>query len=207
MNPWLILFNLLVIAFTACAMVSDVRYWKLPNWLALTGLAGALVFHATVGWIGGGAAGVLEHLKYAFLGFLLSFGVLFLAWLIGSGSAGDAKFMGAVGAWLGPAPIAMVLVLSAVIELFRVAAVYLFRSGKRGFRNAMEDMKHEGEKQKSGKARQVWGMKVPYGVSAAIATWIVMLVLSILSTSQSKFWQPSGGTKTSQLAEIKQVNS
>jgi prepilin peptidase CpaA len=203
MSAWLIVFNLSVIAFTAYAMVSDVRAWRLPNWLALTGLAGAIVFHTTLGWFENGVAGVLSHWSFAFLGFALSFGVLFVAWLVGSGSAGDAKLMGAVGAWLGPVAILVVLVLSGIIELGRLIVIYTVQSWGRGFRRALNDMKHDGEPQKSGKKRSVWGMKVPYGVSAVIATWIVMIAFSILSTKQAKHWQPSVIKGNSQLAETR----
>jgi prepilin peptidase CpaA len=200
MNPWLILFNVCIIAFTAYAMVSDVRSWRLPNWLSLTGLAGAIVFHSLVGWISNGAAGLLDHLLFAAGGFGVSFGILFVAWLVGAGSAGDAKLMGAVGAWVGPVAILAVLVLSGVIEILRLVVVFLARSMKRGMRRAMEDMKHHGEMQKSGKPRSVWAMKSPYGVSAVIATWLVVITFSILATKQTKYWQPAEPRQASQLA-------
>jgi prepilin peptidase CpaA len=75
------------------AAATDLRARRIPNWLSGGTLVSGLVF---AGWSGGGA-GLLDG--------LLACAVLaipyVLLFLFAGGGAGDAKLMGALGAWLG----------------------------------------------------------------------------------------------------------
>ncbi len=82
-----------VLAATAAATAWDLRTRRIPNALTLPLLAGGLM-HA--GFVAG-AAGLLDATA-ACLALSLPYVVLFA---VAHGGAGDAKLMGAVGAWLG----------------------------------------------------------------------------------------------------------
>ena len=77
----------------------DFRQRRVPNWLSLAGAAtavAALASHSQpfgIGWAGaaGGAA--------------LGFGVLLMLYATGLMGAGDVKFAGALGLWVGSAPL------------------------------------------------------------------------------------------------------
>jgi prepilin peptidase CpaA len=97
------------IAFVAVACLAalwDIRYRRIPNWLTLTGLAAALVLRALPG-----GEGVVAGLAGAGTGLGIGF-ALFAAGLIG---AGDAKFMAALGAFLGPLVSLQAFALGAVL--------------------------------------------------------------------------------------------
>lgn len=191
MSPWLILFCLCVLAFTSVALVTDLRSWRLPNWLTISAFFAGLAFHVALGWFDRGWSGVLDHVMFSLGGFAVGFGILFVAWLVGSASAGDAKLLGAIGAWLGPLPTLFVMAISMVFELIRLFSVFLWLSAKRGMRRAIDDMKtgdKEGQGQRTKKALQ--GMKVPYALSAVLATWCVVILFSALSLKSSRYWQP-----------------
>lgn len=103
-------------AVVALAAVLDGRRRRIPNWLtaslALAGLAASLVRADLTLWQS--AAGLTIGLCVPF--------VLFALGLLG---AGDAKLLGAVGAWVGPGGILLVLLFTGVAGavLSLVAAV------------------------------------------------------------------------------------
>ncbi len=145
---------LVVMVFTALASVSDLRTRKIPNWLNLSGLIAGLAFHG----ISGGTTG----LKFSLVGFGTGFGILFLLWIMGGGGGGDAKLMGAVGAWLGAPLTLIVFVFSGFLTAIGQACLLVLRP-KTG--PAPEDSCGENSARKS--------QKVPYAVPVAIAAWII----------------------------------
>lgn len=72
----------------------DLATARLPNWLTMSAAVGALAWHASVA----GFSGAL----FAASGWLVGVALLLLPWFLGGLGAGDAKLMGAVGAFLGP---------------------------------------------------------------------------------------------------------
>ena len=73
--------------------VYDVSTHRIPNWLTLTALATGLVW---AGWTRG-ASGLAD----SGIGCLILASPYILLFVIARGGAGDAKMMGALGAWLG----------------------------------------------------------------------------------------------------------
>lgn len=95
------------LAFVIWAGWLDWRSRRIPNWLTVPGLALGLGTN-TVAW---GWAGT----KTAFAGAGLALGLLLPLVLLRSLGAGDWKLMGALGAFLGPRQIFLVLVTTIFI--------------------------------------------------------------------------------------------
>ena len=87
--PWVV-----ACAAAAVGAVTDIRSRRLPNWLTMpTCLAGLL--YAALALPGShGVVNALAGCAFAGLPFII-------LWLVGGGSAADAKMMMAVGAWIG----------------------------------------------------------------------------------------------------------
>lgn len=78
----------------AIGCVTDFRSHRLPNWLTLSGAAGAFGFFLVRdGWHGIG---------WSFAGWCVGLAMFFPFFLLRGIGGGDVKLMGALGAWLGP---------------------------------------------------------------------------------------------------------
>jgi prepilin peptidase CpaA len=111
----------------AVAIVTDLRWRRIPNWLVLPFLlAGIVISPLRSDWSGVGQGiwlrtdwagirhgfwhGLGQSLAGAGLGFLI-FGIFL--WMGGMG-AGDVKLCAAIGAWIGPAQLFVALVVTAM---------------------------------------------------------------------------------------------
>ncbi len=101
------------------AAVTDLRRRRIPNWLTMPAFLAGLVHAALVGgWAGladGLAAAVLVSLPFLFL------------FVFGGGGAGDAKLMGALGAWTGLVAGVVVLGCVALMGVVQGVVVWLAR--------------------------------------------------------------------------------
>jgi prepilin peptidase CpaA len=105
----------ILLGIVAC--VSDLKVRKIPNWIAVVLAATAVPFH---GFMDGG-----RGLLWSLGGLAVGFSVLLVVHLIGGAGAGDVKFMGGVGAWIGPYHVFIVYVLSVVlIALFALMVLF-----------------------------------------------------------------------------------
>lgn len=96
-----------VIGISLVAAITDLRSHRIPNLLTFTALAGGLVCAVAIGGFGG--------LVDSVFGCLLLATPFVLLFVFAGGGAGDAKLMGALGAWLGIANgiVALVAVIAA----------------------------------------------------------------------------------------------
>jgi len=100
------------------AVISDLRYQRIPNWLTLSTFILAVMYHA----VSHGLSGLLFALEGGVIGIL----VLMLPYLMGGMGAGDAKLMGAVGALLGPQGVFLAFILTALIGGGYAVAILAF---------------------------------------------------------------------------------
>ena len=97
------------LTYVAVAAVWDFRTRRIPNWLSGTAFLAALAIASAHGGTG---------LKAAALGTGLGLGLFLVPFLLGAVGAGDVKFAGVVGAWLGPSRGLDALVLGLAVGLF-----------------------------------------------------------------------------------------
>lgn len=169
-----------VVVFTLVAAISDVRTKRLPNWLTVPALVCGIIFQVvTAGWAG---------LLTALAGFAVGFSILFVLWLIGGSGGGDVKLMGALGAWLGPAPIFIVFLMSACVVLLFTVGNFIKQIATGGFTKAKDSFltttaksKRRGESEKEHLARKQKRRLLPFAVPVAVSTW-VFFALKVLAT-------------------------
>ena len=153
-------------AFTLITAAVDVRTHRLPNLLTVPACLAGLVFHLAVGAHKGGVTGLGHGFLFALGGFAVGFGLFFLMWTAGSVSGGDVKFMGAIGAWLGPMPTLHVFLVGAVFVLILSVVLRLWRWGYGG--HGRQDS-FPAWTNRSGQGVMVWGLPI------ALAVWSVMV--------------------------------
>ncbi len=143
----------------------DLKSRRIPNAISVTTLASGLVFHLTTA----GGTGLLHSLA----GFATGFGILLVLYVLGASGAGDVKFFGAVGAWVGPYHILFVFVLSAILLGLFALLVVCYRAifGSKG--PAIRDVESEKTRVES-----PWKAQIPFAVplTAAILLRLFWLI-------------------------------
>jgi prepilin peptidase CpaA len=181
-----------VIISSLVAVVGDVRERRIPNKLTFPLLAGGLIWSA---WLGG-VAGLGEALGACFL-LAVPYVLLFL---YAGGGAGDAKLMGAIGAWLGirqsvsvllfVASAGLVLSLAKAIKERRLKVVltnillslYTFMLCVAGGRRpALAEGPNE-------QVEQADRLEVPYGVAIAAGVCVAAIVTALCGKEWLPLW-------------------
>lgn len=96
--------TLMLIPLLMMAIYTDLRWFRIPNWLTSCGIGIGILAHA---WIGG-----LQGVGFSLAGLGLGFGLFLLPYACKAIGAGDVKLMAAIGAILGPVSVLSVAVLS-----------------------------------------------------------------------------------------------
>lgn len=172
MTPAQLILISCVVIYTALAALLDWRTKRLPNWMTVSALAAALLYHAATGAAGGGVAGAASSLLFSLGGFATGFGILFVLWAIGGGGGGDVKFMGALGAWLGAAMTVQVFLLGALLVLIGSLAMLGWEFARLGMGRAKD--RYLSPRQGSDERQRVRRRLLPFGVPAMVATWLVL---------------------------------
>jgi prepilin peptidase CpaA len=156
----------LAFALAVVAGYSDWRTRRIPNWLTVTGLIVGIVANAALD----GRTG----LKASLLGAALGLGLLLPFVLLRSLGAGDWKLAGALGACVGPAVLANLLVGSIFVAGIMAVALVIYK------RRGMETLRNIGRMLGSIFTLHMPGpevsldnpraLKVPYGVALALTT-------------------------------------
>lgn len=169
--PWIFTLTL-----TLVAAWTDWRTRRIPNWLTVPALIIGIGMHTVIsGWVGA---------KVSLEGAGLALALLLPLVLMRGMGAGDWKLMGAVGAFLGPILVLLVLLgsifvagLMAVVEMVRTHRVKttLYNLGVlvQGFFAFGLRPHPEISLDNPGI------LKLPFGVAAAIATWICFVAAKL----------------------------
>jgi prepilin peptidase CpaA len=117
-NPYGPLWGALFTALLLVVCYTDVRARRIPNGLVLAILAAGFAFSISARPLG---AALLSSLA----GLAVGLGIWIVFWLFGMIGAGDVKFFGAAGTWLGPGATWRAALIAAIIGGVLAVAVLL----------------------------------------------------------------------------------
>ncbi len=168
------------------AAVTDLRSGRIPNWLTLPVAAGGMFCAAVWGGPAGlgdaGAAWALLMLPY------------FLLFVLGRGGAGDAKMMGAIGAWLGLRAGLMALccvcIVGGIVAGLRMlchderrailrnvtTSLYVSALALAGGRRTWNLLKTDRQEQADGRGEEV---TIPYGIAIFLGVCLATLMVHL----------------------------
>jgi len=163
----------LIIALAVAAVI-DARQRRIPNWLTFSLLGAGLCRSAFFG------AAALGH---AGLGVLVGGAIPLIMYALSAVGAGDVKLLSAIGAWVGPGPVAMIFMVQAILGLIIVVTQAIAQrrtgallrntvlicanfgcAGEFGLKNAIE----------TGKASRSVSRPLPFAVPVFVATLFVL---------------------------------
>jgi prepilin peptidase CpaA len=111
--------EIVLAAIVLIAALFDLRYRKIPNWLALTGLLSGIFLNTYLQqWIG---------LRTSLLGIGVALLVYLPFYLLRAMGGGDVKLMMAVGALVGPAAWVGIFVITSILGGVIAILLLLFR--------------------------------------------------------------------------------
>jgi len=167
-----------LIALSVVAASWDIRHQRIPNWLTIAGVVIAFALRSGAG-IGSLTAGIL--------GAALAFGLALPLFAVGGLGGGDVKLLAAVGAFLGPAHLALALVVMALAGgAMALVAVVRHRAYKKTLLN-LRTILTGGKHRRNGSlvlptVRSPDALTIPYGVAIALgATAGAVAALGVVS--------------------------
>jgi prepilin peptidase CpaA len=183
-----------VLAITLIATYTDLRSLLIPKWLTLPALAGGVIFHVVLGGVrgpsflwadGGWLLGAVDGLLFALAGFAVGFALFFVMFMVGACHGGDVKLFAAVGAWVGPLLVILLLAVTIVFVVLLSIARLVWQSGRRGFRRTVKDYSMTGAAKRgkgSGKQAQAQPKEtrkrlMAYSPAVAMSTALVLLFM------------------------------
>ncbi len=175
-----------VLGASLVAAAMDMRSGRIPNWLTLPVAAGGMIYAA----FSGGFAG----LGQAIAAWALLMLPYFLLFVLGRGGAGDAKMMGAIGAWLGLREgiiaLCCVCIVGGVVAVLRMlchderrvilrnvtTSLYVSAAVLAGGRKTWSLLTADRQEQAGGQSEEV---TIPYGIAIFLGVCLAAFMVHL----------------------------
>jgi Flp pilus assembly protein protease CpaA len=186
-------FYAVLVGFLAVAAYLDIGRLVIPKKLTLVMLAAGVVFGLVRGtWLGAVYAegdpkvwgfvdspltGAAYGLLCALAGFAVGFGLFFVLWVLGVVGGGDVKLMAALGVWVGPYWILVLIFGSVVVFLILGTVRLLQKVFRRGVQKTVFGVKEGGARtnvKKTAAGAQRRDKLIAYSLPVAVATAILL---------------------------------
>jgi prepilin peptidase CpaA len=181
---WSVLIQLTpLLIMLAVAAAIDARTRRIPNWLTFGLLIAGVMRAAALGWSSN--IGVIGGVGHSLLGVMAGASIPLVLFALKAVGGGDVKLMAAIGAWIGPEPVIIVMLVEKVVGLVIVLAQALYEGRLTAlFRNSAliaSNFAYASEigiqnVVESGKSCRSISKPLPFAVPALIATVLVALM-------------------------------
>ena len=115
--------HMILLAVLLAAVVTDIRSYRIPNWLTLPAMACGLFLHTVMQ----GQQGFLISIQ----GLAVGLGLFLVFYATGGMGAGDVKLMAAVGSFLGPLGVVYAAVMTMLLGGLYAVTTMIARYGLR----------------------------------------------------------------------------
>lgn len=185
-------FYAVLLGFLVVASYTDLRWITIPKWLTVSmfGL-GVLINLARGLWFGlqgqevwylpaGAGWGLLDGLLFALAGFAVSFAIFFVLWILGAVGGGDLKLFAALGAWVGPTYVVLLLLGAGSVVILLTAYFMVRKFFRKGAQRTIFGWKRSLPASGKGAKKGFAGLQpkdrhITYSLPVAIATAIMLL--------------------------------
>jgi len=182
-------FYAVLVTFLAAASIVDFRSLRIPKPLTISCLAAGIVFNLGRGlWLGlqdkavwslpsGPVLGTVDGLLFSLSGFAAAFAIFFALWFLQVAGGGDVKLFAAVGAWVGPWYVVLLLLGSVFLVMLITFGMIVTSMVTAGFAETHKSFSGQGRKNAIESGRRVKKRGPTYSFPLAFATAVIMLVV------------------------------
>ena len=186
-------FYAVLVGITLIATYTDLRYLQIPKWLTLPALALGVLVNVVLGAMtdgprgsehpflfggAGGFLGALSGLLLALSGCAVGFGLFLVMFVLGTCRGGDVKLFAAVGAWVGPVLILVLLAGTIVAVVFMALARLGWNAATHGLRATAKDYTLKGartQRRKSVEPKETRRRLMAYSPAMALSAALMLL--------------------------------
>jgi Flp pilus assembly protein protease CpaA len=196
-------FYAVLVSFLAVASVVDFRSLRIPKALTISCLIAGVVFNLGRGtWLGlqdkavwslssGPVLGALDGLLFSLAGFATAFAIFFCLWFLKVAGGGDVKLFAAVGAWVGPWYIVMLMVGSVFMVVLITLGMILTSMATSGFAQTHKSFSSQGSQRAIESGRRAKKRGPTFSFPLAFATAVIMLLVLSRDLGLAGLWNGS----------------
>lgn len=193
-----------LMAILIVSSITDFRSLRIPKALTISCLALGVLFNLGRGmWLGiqdkvvwklsaGPVLGTLDGFLFSAAGFATALAVFVFLWLMRTAGGGDVKLFAAVGAWVGPWYIVLLMIVSVALVVVITLAMMGWSVVRSGYSKTASTFSHKAAQKAVEKGRRGKGRGPSYSFPLAFATAVVMLMV-LLRDAGSSPPQPESG--------------
>jgi Flp pilus assembly protein protease CpaA len=182
-------FYAVLVAFLTAASIVDFRNLKIPKAITIPCFITGIVFNISRGmWLGiqdkavwklsvGPFLGALDGFLFSAAGFAVAFAIFFALWFLQTAKGGDVKLFAAVGAWVGPWYIVLLMMGSVVMVVLITMVMIMTSMVTSGFSQTHKSFSGQGSKKAIEKGRRARGRGPTFSFPLAFATAVILLVV------------------------------
>lgn len=193
-------FYAVLVLFLSIASIIDFRSLRIPKPLSISCLVAGVVFNLARGlWLGledkavwalksGPVLGTMDGLLFALAGFATAFAIFFSFWVLQVAGGGDVKLFAAVGAWVGPWYIVLLMMGSVFMVILIALGMIVTSMLTAGFAETHKSFSAQGRKKAIESGRVAKKRGPTFSFPLAFATAVIMLCVLSRDLGLTGLW-------------------